>query len=242
MYQKAIGIYPFLPYAGVLGREAVALGAVEGRVLGCCRRSARGARLSGRRLDSRSALLTALGSGRHRTRPKNLHSTTIPAQMARPVELCMKSMRNTTGLGSGAGVVVLCRFPVTLSAQSRGFGCTSRPSHGLWRPATAPTHPPSLRRLPSRSPSEAAGAAGRESSAPAHNAPSSRRAYLRHTNRRATPTYATRTAAPRLYRRPAAPATRSGRAGARRTARTPHRAHDPRQSRPASPRGGRRAG
>ena len=65
--------------------------------------------------------LTALGkgrgSGRHRAPAKNLHSTTIPAQMARPVELCMKSMVNTTGLGPGAGVDAPCRFPVTLSAQ-----------------------------------------------------------------------------------------------------------------------------
>jgi hypothetical protein len=56
---------------------------------------------------------------------KNLHSTTISAEMARPVELCMKSMRRTTGLGSGVGVVVLCRFRVTLSPQSRRFGLGS---------------------------------------------------------------------------------------------------------------------
>jgi hypothetical protein len=50
----------------------------------------------------------------------------------------MKSMRNTTGLGSGAGVVVSCRFPVTLSAQSGGFGAGASSSPGLRRPAANP--------------------------------------------------------------------------------------------------------
>jgi hypothetical protein len=59
------------------------------------------------------------GSGRHRTLPENLHSTTILARMARPVVSCMKSMVSTTGLALGAGVVVLCRFLVTLSTHSR---------------------------------------------------------------------------------------------------------------------------
>ncbi len=71
---------------------------------------------------------------------RNLHSTTIPAQMARPVELWMKSMRNTTGLACGAGVDVLCRFPVTLSAQSRGLGRRGRSTPGSDDPqATSPT-------------------------------------------------------------------------------------------------------
>ena len=64
--------------------------------------------------------------------------------MASPVELCMKSMRNTTGLGSGAGVVVLRRFRVTLSAQRRGFGCRTRSNRGLRRVAEALTDPLSL--------------------------------------------------------------------------------------------------
>jgi hypothetical protein len=73
---------------------------------------------------------------------ENLHSTATSAETVRPVELCMKSMRNTTGLGSGAGVVVLCRFSVTLSAQSRGFGAGAAQTT-LRRPATSP-HPPSF--------------------------------------------------------------------------------------------------
>jgi hypothetical protein len=77
---------------------------------------------------------------------ENLHSTTIPPQMARPVELCMKSMRYTTGLGSGAGVVVLRRFPVTLSTQSRGLG-QDPVDDGPARPAGALTHPLSLPRF-----------------------------------------------------------------------------------------------
>ena len=80
------------------------------------------------------------GSGRH---PENLHSTTIPARMARPAALTIKSMGNTTGLDAGAGVVELCRFPATLSPQSRGFGHTSRPNQGLRRTATDPHPPPS---------------------------------------------------------------------------------------------------
>jgi hypothetical protein len=67
-------------------------------------------------------------------RAQNLHSTTIPAGMARPVELCMKSMRNTTGLGPGAGVAVLCRFPVTLSAHSRPFARRSGSTTGYGDP------------------------------------------------------------------------------------------------------------
>ena len=60
--------------------------------------------------------------------------------MARPAALTMKSMGNTTGLGPGAGVVVLCRFPVTLSAQSRGFGRRSRSTNGSGDPqAPSPT-------------------------------------------------------------------------------------------------------
>ena len=106
-----------------------------------------------------AARLTALGkgrgSGRHRAPAKNLHSTTIPAQMARPVELCMKSMVNTTGLGPGAGVDAPCRFPVTLSPQSRGFGRSSSSNRGLRRPAANLTLPSPCRRLPSPSPTEA---------------------------------------------------------------------------------------
>jgi hypothetical protein len=77
--------------------------------------------------DSRGSRrpLTALGKEREPAPShlsKNLHSPTIPRQNPRPVELCMKSMRNTTGLGPGAGVDVLRRFPVTLPPQSRGLG------------------------------------------------------------------------------------------------------------------------
>ncbi len=82
--------------------------------------------------------------GRHRTRVENLRSTTIPAQVARPVELCMKSMPNTTGLGSGGGVDALCRFPVTLPAQNRGSGRSRRSTTGPGDPQQALTHPPSL--------------------------------------------------------------------------------------------------
>jgi hypothetical protein len=86
---------------------------------------------------------TIEGKGAGATAPvENLHSTTIPAGVARPVELCMKSMRNTTGLGPGAGVDALCRFPGTLSAQSRGLGA------GAGRPRAQATrdrrHPPTL--------------------------------------------------------------------------------------------------
>ena len=76
------------------------------------------------------------GGGRPRTRPEPAQRDN-PGRMARPAALYMKSMGNTTGLGPGAGVVVLCRFPVTLSAQRRGFGRRSgRPR--LWRPAGPP--------------------------------------------------------------------------------------------------------
>ena len=101
------------------------------------------ASLSLRRLPSRS-----LGEGDQQagaTAPsRNLHSTTIPRQTPRRAALYMKSMGNTTGLGPGAGADAPCRFPVTLSPQSRGFRRASRPDQGLWRPATALTHPPSL--------------------------------------------------------------------------------------------------
>ncbi len=74
-------------------------------------------------------------------------SRTCTARQSRPewrgpVELCTRSVRRSTELRSGAGVVVLCRFPVTLPAQSRGFGRTSKPDHGLRRPSAALTHPP----------------------------------------------------------------------------------------------------
>ena len=77
---------------------------------------------------------------------QNLHNTTIPAQMARLAVLTMKSMGNATGLGSGAGVVDLCSFPVTLSPQSRRFGRRRRPT----TPAPDPQPPPptSLSLLP----------------------------------------------------------------------------------------------
>ena len=61
-------------------------------------------------------------------------------RMARPVELCMKSIRCTTGLGSGADVDALCRFLVTLSAQNRGFGAGAAQ---IAAPATRHSpHPP----------------------------------------------------------------------------------------------------
>jgi hypothetical protein len=65
--------------------------------------------------------------------------------MARRVALCMKSMVSTTALGPGAGVVVLCRFPVTLSTPC----CYKVAAKTRRRP-----HPPPspCRRLPSRSP------------------------------------------------------------------------------------------
>ena len=50
----------------------------------------------------------------------------------------------TTGLGSGVGVIVLCRFPVTLPPQSRGFGAAE-----AGRPRAVATrrrpHPPPSR-------------------------------------------------------------------------------------------------
>ncbi len=73
-----------------------------------------------------------------------VHSTTNRPGSPSPVELCMRSVLNATGLGIRAGVVVLCRFPVTLSAQSRGFAPSTRSNHRLRRPAGAPTHPLSL--------------------------------------------------------------------------------------------------
>jgi hypothetical protein len=105
---------------------------------------------------------------------RNLHSTTIPRRMASPVELCMKSMCSTTGLGSGAGVVVLCSFPVTLPAQSRRFGAGAAQTAGSGGPQP-PSPSPSLRRLPSRAPSKAAGAQRprAESRQPSSNRPSS---------------------------------------------------------------------
>ena len=76
--------------------------------------------------------------------PRNLHSTTISAGMARPAALTMKSMGNTTGLEPGAGVDAPCRFPVTLSAHAG----TKSPR----RPAGALTHPSPCCRSPSRPP------------------------------------------------------------------------------------------
>jgi hypothetical protein len=100
---------------------------------------------------------------------ENLHSTTTSAETVRPVELCMKSMRNTTGLGSGAGVVVSCRFPVTLSAQSPGFWPGRRSTTGSGDPPKpSPTLPPCCR-LPSRSPAGGAAGGDRESAAPARS-------------------------------------------------------------------------
>ena len=46
-------------------------------------------------------------------------STTTLPRMASPDGLCTKSVLNTTGLGSGAGVDALCTIPVTLSTRSR---------------------------------------------------------------------------------------------------------------------------
>ena len=105
--------------AAVEGRVARAV--VEGRLLAGCRLSARG----------RCAPAAVIGGwrGKRRWEGEGSRAPTHPSrtcmarqsrpESARPVVLCMKSMRSTTGLGSGAGVDVLCRFSVTLSAQSR---------------------------------------------------------------------------------------------------------------------------
>jgi hypothetical protein len=80
------------------------------------------------------------GSRRHRNRPKNLHSTTIPARMARPVDLCMKSMRNTTGLAPGAKVVEPMQLSRDTLATKPRFGRRNRANRRLRRPATTLTH------------------------------------------------------------------------------------------------------
>jgi hypothetical protein len=76
--------------------------------------------------------------------PKNLHSTTIPLGMARPVELCMKSMRNTTGLGSGAGVcrvVQVSRDRDTPGTKSPVWAPGADQITGLRRTASSDPHP-----------------------------------------------------------------------------------------------------
>ena len=76
---------------------------------------------------------------------RSRHSTTMPPRTPRPVVLTMKSMGSTTGLGPGAGVVVLCRFPVTALATKSGvFRAQDQSTTGLRRPAEALTRPPSL--------------------------------------------------------------------------------------------------
>ena len=77
---------------------------------------------------------------------QNLHNTTISRQNPRPAVLYVKSMGNTTGLGRGAEVVVLCRIPVTLTAHSSpsrhkpaGLGAGARRPR-LTRPATCRVH------------------------------------------------------------------------------------------------------
>ena len=91
---------------------------------------------------------------------QNLLSTTIRGSDGRGLpRYTMKSMGNTTGLGPGAGVVVLRRFPVTLSPQRRGFGRRSRSTCGL-RDSPAPSPTPSSWRLyrADRSPAALVGA------------------------------------------------------------------------------------
>ena len=56
---------------------------------------------------------------RARSPAKNLHSTTTSRQMARPVELYMKSMVSAAGLGSGAGVGAPCRFSGAPGSRDR---------------------------------------------------------------------------------------------------------------------------
>ena len=68
----------------------------------------------------------------------------------------MKSMRNPTGLGSGAGVAVLRRFPVTLSSQSPRSVPRSGSATCSGDPPQTLTHPPSRRLSPSRPPVKAA--------------------------------------------------------------------------------------
>jgi DNA-binding transcriptional MerR regulator len=103
--------------------------------------SLRGARLGGAPCGvARATRLPSRAGGGAPSHPsRNLHSTTIPARMARPVVLCMLFMHSSTGLGSGAGVVVLCRFPVTLLAQTRAATPWRQPPP---RPGRAPRSPP----------------------------------------------------------------------------------------------------
>jgi hypothetical protein len=72
---------------------------------------------------------------------QNLHSTTILRQSSSPAALYMKSMGNTTVIAPGARVDALCRFPVTLPAQSRGFGRRSRSNRGSGDRRSRQPHP-----------------------------------------------------------------------------------------------------
>ena len=56
----------------------------------------------------------------------------------------MKSMRNATGLGPGAGLDALCRFRVTLSPQSPGFSAAQRVDQGSGDPPKPSPTPLSL--------------------------------------------------------------------------------------------------
>jgi hypothetical protein len=62
-----------------------------------------------------------------------VHNTTTLRRMASPGGLCTKSVLNTTGLGSGAGVDVLSTMPVSLSTHSG-----TNPAH---LPTSAPNRP-----------------------------------------------------------------------------------------------------
>ena len=109
------------------------------------------------------------GTGRNRV--LSIGTTRQFRSMARPVELCMKSMVSTTGVGSGAGVGALSTISVTLSTltltrsrhkvaektrRSTELG-PEQVNQGLRRrPAGAPTRR-CLLPLPSRSPVKAAG-------------------------------------------------------------------------------------
>ena len=65
----------------------------------------------------------AIGRGIGRDRALSMmHSTPIACRMASPGGLCIRSVRGTPGLGSGAGVGAPCSIPVTLPAQTRHAG------------------------------------------------------------------------------------------------------------------------
>jgi hypothetical protein len=122
-------------------------------LLGGCGLSARGAAVATVGSDCRRLGKRRWGRGGERTpwvAVSMMRSTTIPGRMARPVELCTRSVLNTTGLGCGAGVDALCTIPVTLSTPSRHKVATKTCTSTKTPPAPSPTLLPCCL-LPSRS-------------------------------------------------------------------------------------------